>query len=167
MANVEKSDFEILRLKITGVILHVITILFTLFLSVIAFLYGVSQLFSIDYSNFFCDETYTLEEIYQINLRNHISTPCTFWTCLKTHAVIDRDKITSENLANIYRSTFDTSKNQGTNIFYCICYGFVCLAYLFIAIYHTYIPINTFFLKNINCKNHLFQILPKFVMLQF
>ena len=118
--------------KMVGLILYILLILFVIFIMCITLMYGIGQLYSVSFSNVWCQKSYTINEIYQINSKNNKAKGSEF-TCLQTDAIVDYEKLFANDPSDTYISQYDT-RNESRNIIFCIFYQIATISFAFILI---------------------------------
>ena len=134
----------------TGIasLLYILVLAFICCLTAQSSLYGIGQLYSISYSNFWCDETYTINEIYEINKKNGDSQGSDD-SCLATDAIVDYNKLFATDPSDTYASQFDL-KHLARGIFFCICYQITAFLYLVVLLLNVKYICLKFVLPSIN-----------------
>lgn len=127
------------RNQIIGLCLHVCLILVFLFFSFIATLYTIGQLYSIELSNFWCDEEYTLAEIHARNREERIADG-EGWSCWIVGGFVNRDALLTPHVTDAYTSTSLAFNDDFTNnraVFF-VLYGLVAIGFIICIVIQLY-----------------------------
>ena len=122
--------------RILGIFLYILLILFMVFLMCLSSLYGFGQLYTISLGNFWCDKSYTIDQIVEIN-KNNDNAEGSQYSCLATDAIADYDKLFATDPSVAFASKFD-QENETRNYVFFIFYQCVTLAFLFVMLSHFY-----------------------------
>ena len=104
-------------------------IIVALFVSFLAVIYGIGQLYSISLTNFWCESNdYTIDEIHEINRQNN-NEKGSYYSCLKKDGIVDYEKLFATNPSDAYKSSFDASNPSHVifAIFYFISASIMCI----------------------------------------
>ena len=151
--NYTHSKQKLIALLIASVGLYIILSLFLIFLVILNILYGTGQLFKISFSNFWCDDTYTIDEIYQINKENADGQGDTN-SCYTTDNIVDSTKLFANDPTVSYQSELDI---DNTNSIVSIQNFLFCVLYLCCALGLSLV-VTKQWLDLVNCKSSLFCI---------
>lgn len=128
-----------LNYKWIGWLFHIILILFGLFLGSICILYGLSQLYRLVLTDFWCDDKYndySLLDIHNENRehgRDGTGTSDDEGICLTTTATWNKEKLWSKDPTIGYESYYDT-RNEARNITFCVFYQLIGILYVIVAV---------------------------------
>ena len=129
------ENHDVITTKQYGLhILHIAVSLIGILLACLSFLYAVGQLFRISVSNFWCNKSYTIDEIRSINLENG-NEEGKYYSCLRTDGFVDYDKLFAKNPNKAIKNEYD-SANQIRNIFLCFGYCLPAIANLYYVFRH-------------------------------